>query len=194
MAFFSFQSKTPKNLPVQIGSDTAEGSSATSTVPWRSKTDIPEFQNLPSNWPQRLIIPSIKIDTTFQYVGLTGNNNIGTPTNYYQVAWFKLSSVPGEPGTAVISGHLDTINSPYGIFYNLDKLSLGDEIEIENKQSQLFHFIVSDIKTIDYTSSSEQLMQPSDQSRIVLVTCAGNWIKSQKVYDKRLVVFAQLAQ
>ncbi len=94
--------------------------------------------------PVRLIIPAIGVDANVQSVGLWWKvpTEIGIPTNFTDVAWYNGGPLPGEPGSAVIDGHLDGATVQQAVFYNLDKLQPGDDVQVVDNTGKTLHFTV----------------------------------------------------
>ncbi len=149
---------------------------------------------IPSD-PVRLVIPAIGVDAKIQAVGLskTGNGTMGIPTNFTDVAWYKKGPIPGAVGSAVIDGHLDGKHVPKAVFYNLGLLKLGDLVEVIDTNGLNRQFQVVNVRTYDNKASTRNIFS-SDKSnaRLDLITCAGDWIKNEKLYNQRVVVFTQL--
>lgn len=141
--------------------------------------------------PVKIKIPTIGVDANVQQIGLKASGIMGTPTNYYDVGWFKLGPVPGEKGNAIITGHLDTKDSPSGVFYNLNKLKIGDLINVENSGGETISFKITGSKIYRYDENPQEVFGQTEKKRLSLITCTGNWLESQKTYDERLVVFAE---
>lgn len=144
--------------------------------------------------PVRVRIPAIGVDAAVQKVGLTASGTMGIPTNYTDIAWYKDGPLPGAPGSAVIDGHLDGINTPRAVFYDLEKLKPGDLVEVEDANGKTRMFRVVESKYYDYKASSTQEIFWGDASkaRLNLITCTGDWIKANRTYDERVVVFTEL--
>lgn len=145
--------------------------------------------------PVRLIIPAIGVSANIQSVGLfwNGDGSMGIPTNFTDVAWYNGGPMPGEPGSAVIDGHLDGKNIKEAVFYNLGKLKAGDVVEVVDAAGKTLQFKVVGSKTYDYNAPTAEIFSgDSSKARLNLITCAGDWNKSQKLYNKRIVVFTEL--
>src|SRR5712692_9473647 len=56
--------------------------------------------------PTRLLIPKIGVDAKIEARGLDSNRNMETPNDSHDVAWYDLGPRPGEPGNALINGHV----------------------------------------------------------------------------------------
>ena len=147
------------------------------------------------NGPSRLIIPSIGVDAHIQSVGLfwNGDGTMSIPTNFTDVGWYNGGPLPGEPGSAVIDGHLDGKDVKEAVFYNLGKLTPGDLVEVENGNGTMLKFTVVAVKTYDYNATTTDIFSSdTGTSRLNLITCAGSWDKAQGLYNKRVVVFTEL--
>lgn len=145
--------------------------------------------------PTRLLIPAINVDAPIQSVGLsdTGDGGMGIPTNFTDVAWYNEGPVPGTLGSAVIDGHLDGKNVPKAVFFNLSSLEIGDVVYIVDERKSVHKFQVKKVRTYDYDAPTEEVFGgDTDTVRLNLITCAGDWIKDEKLYDKRTVVFTEL--
>ena len=144
--------------------------------------------------PSRLIIPEIGINASVQSVGLAwqGNGDMGIPTNFTDVAWYNRGPVPGAKGTAVIDGHLDGRNVPRAVFYRLDELKPGDPVYVKERNGKVVQFVVTGSKRYAYNADTAPIFTTSGQgSYLNLITCAGDWLPSEKSYNERVVVFTK---
>lgn len=99
---------------------------------------------------------------------------------------WPLGSTPDKGGNTILIGHRFTYTNPRGIFYNLDKLKVGQEIGvIWNNKKYLYK--VTDTKVVP-PSATNILNQTSD-SRLTLYTCTPTWNPKD-----RLVVTAILEE
>lgn len=97
------------------------------------KPDNPTKPIKPIPKDNRIVIPSALIDQPI-YEG----NNIGVINK--GGVWHKKirGTSPADPGNTVIIGHRWTYTTPYGPFYDLDKIHVGDVIAVywEGKELQ----------------------------------------------------------
>src|SRR5258708_18541677 len=80
--------------------------------------------------PIELQIPKIQVNAYVEEVGLDAQKRMDIPTKVIDVAWYKLGYKPGEKGSAVIDGHYDTVTGAGAVFYNLGKLTSGDNVVV----------------------------------------------------------------
>lgn len=141
--------------------------------------------------PVRIKIPKIDVDSAIEYVGLKSNGEMDMAKNPDSVAWFNLSSHPGNIGSAVIAGHYGIWKSGKAtVFNNLNKLVKGDQLSIEDDKGITISFIVGESRIFDPEADASEVFSSSDEkSHLNLIACSGTWDQDSKSYSKRLVVF-----
>jgi LPXTG-site transpeptidase (sortase) family protein len=147
--------------------------------------------------PSRLIIPDIGVDAKVQHLGVTRSGNMAAPANFVDVGWYKLGTTPGKVGSAVISGHEDDAIATPAIFYDLYKLSIGDDVYVVDKDGKKLRFKVTAKKIVPYNLKGAELtaiFTRGDKARLNLITCAGDWLASAKTNDQRLIVYTELVE
>jgi sortase A len=153
-----------------------------------------QVETNPLQHPVRLIIPTLDIDADVQEVGVNAQGNMGVPSNFTDVGWYKYGVVPGGGGSAVMAGHVDNGLGLAGVFKKLNELEEGDEIIVERRDGKRLTFIVTSKRSYPYDAvPTEIVFNPSGSTRLNLITCEGSWVKSEKTYDQRLVIFTKLA-
>lgn len=143
--------------------------------------------------PIRIVISKINVDAKIEGVGITKKGEMGIPSKISDVAWYNLGTFPGMPGSAVIAGHLNGIGAKSGVFRDISKLKKGDLVEVIDKSGKKIRFKVISLKLYDYDAATTEVFSSDDlKARLNLITCAGDWVKDIKLYNKRLVVFTEL--
>ncbi|BCB02426.1 class F sortase [Bacillus sp. KH172YL63] len=142
--------------------------------------------------PSRIDIPAIGVSTSIEAVGLKGNGEMAVTESFETTAWYQGGYKPGEPGNAVIGGHVDSRNGP-AVFYKLNRLSEGDEIIVSNKEGEKRVFVVTNKKEYPWDDAPLQsIFGYSPASSLNLITCTGDFDRSSRNYSKRLVVYTEL--
>lgn len=165
-------------LPAGVVSSSSQGSPKAVTA---SKAD------------RRLSIPSLGVDAAIQTVGLTREGNMAVPSNNTDVNWLKQGPWPGNPGNAVLDGHLNGGPNVPAVFQNLQKLKPGDYVYVIDKGKQLRFKVTGSQAYYDSQAPLDKIFGGTSGSHLNLITCSGNWDKTKKDYNKRLVVFSELA-
>jgi LPXTG-site transpeptidase (sortase) family protein len=143
----------------------------------------------------RIEIPAIALTAPIEAVGVKDNGSMEVPSHnqWEGVGWYKFGTFPGEQGSAVIDGHLDRPGGLPAVFWNLDRLSAGDAIEVVNPGQKMLVFKVITLQY--YQPQAAPLLKIFDDrsgSYLNLITCAGAWIAAAHQTTLRLVVYAQL--
>jgi LPXTG-site transpeptidase (sortase) family protein len=142
--------------------------------------------------PQRLIIPSIGVDSSVEHVGLDEKKRMDVPKLNENVAWYELGPIPGQTGQAVLSGHLDSKEGP-AVFYRLGELEMGDEILLYDEDGGLLTYEVFE-KAV-YKNEGFPILDvfgPSEETRLNLITCAGEFDSLAEDYSDRIVIYSRL--
>ncbi len=145
--------------------------------------------------PVELRIPSLEIATNIQSVGLAkdGSGEMGVPSNFTDVAWYNKGVNPGMEGSAVIAGHFNGRNVPKAVFYDLSTLENGDVVEVLDDLGNIIQFEVVAVETYNYDARTEEIfLGMGDRPRLNLITCGGEWLSNERLYNKRTVVFTEL--
>ena len=145
--------------------------------------------------PSRLTIPAIKVDTPVVELGWktnkTASGDIFSEWDVaeYAAGWHKNSSVPGEAGNIVMSGHNNILGS---VFRELDQLKRGDEVNVFAGGTQ-YTYVVDEVLILPekYASDKQRqenvkYIQETSDDRLTLVSC---WPRDDNTH--RIVVIAR---
>ncbi|WAZ27311.1 class F sortase [Streptomyces cinnabarinus] len=151
-------------------------------------------KHLPRSKPVRLLIPKISVDAPFTdlAIGRTGQLNAPPADNTNLVGWFAKGPTPGETGTSVIAGHVDTATAP-AVFAELSELKKGDPFHVERADGRKASFVVDSVETFAKDDFPDDRVYADTRSaQVRLITCAGDYDRTAKDYTDNLVVFAHL--
>ncbi|HEX6870123.1 MAG TPA: sortase [Micromonosporaceae bacterium] len=145
--------------------------------------------------PAQVSIPALDVRAGVVAVGRAADGSIATPGGdpARSAGWYALSAPPGDAGTAVIVGHVDTADRP-AVFSGLSRLRHGDLIEVRRADHRLVRFLVTSVERFPKTAFPvRRIFASASQSRLVLVTCGGAWIGGSVGYADNIIVFATQA-
>ncbi len=153
-------------------------------------TDPDEDQCIRGSVPAKVTIEAIEVDAEVEILETVGGV-MQAPTGAEDVAWYKETARLGEPGNIVIAGHLNYWGVPEGVFFALGTLEQGDLIEITGEDDKTYLYEVEWVRQEDATQpSSEDVLGQTDEERVTLITCGGEWDPSITEYDERTVARA----
>ncbi|MFI9628164.1 class F sortase [Streptomyces sp. NPDC052042] len=144
--------------------------------------------------PTRLRIPSLAVNAPFTELALGADSRLNAPppNDSNLVGWFKDGVTPGERGTAIVAGHVDTKTGP-AVFLQLQYVKPGSTVDITRADGSVATFKVDSVETFKKAKFPDQRVYadtPSAQLR--LITCGGTYDKKAKDYEDNVVVFAHL--
>lgn len=186
-------------------SDTASSNTASSDAPRPSRpahtaaaappaAAQPAGKHLPRSRPVRLLIPKISVDAPFTElaIGRTGQLEPPPADDTNLVGWHAKGASPGEAGTSIIAGHVDTATSA-AVFADLGELKKGDVFHVRRADGRKASFVVDSVETFDKENfPSRRVYADTAQAQVRLITCAGDYDRTVRDYTDNLVVFAHL--
>lgn len=151
---------------------------------WKQTSNL-----LSTKQPVKLEIPSARIGSSIERVGIDKDGNMQAPSSAKIISWYQFGALPGEKGNMVMSGHRDSAVSP-GVFYTLNKVKPGDEIIVTAADKSVHTYLVN--LSREYEAEDlpvkEIFSDQKSSKQLFLITCAGNWDFFRKKYDKRVLV------
>jgi LPXTG-site transpeptidase (sortase) family protein len=144
--------------------------------------------------PAKITIPSVGIIAGIEQVGTKADGSMGTPKDFDNVAWYALGPKPGEAGNAVFAGHVNNGKTTAGVFTHLNKVKAGDYVTVADESGRTKLYQVSTVAK--YPSDEpppQELFATSGPSQLVLITCEGDWVPTERTFSDRLVLTAKAA-
>ena len=142
--------------------------------------------------PTRLTIPAVDMRAKVVGVGQAPDGSIDVPQQdpVGTAGWYKLGVGPGDPGTAVIVGHVDT-KSRSAVFARLPELKPGDRIEVTRRNGRVVDFAVDTLERTPKTAfPAGTIFATAAKPRLALVTCGGAWVGGPVGYSDNVIVYA----
>lgn len=98
--------------------------------------------------PTTISIPAIGVSTSVNPIGLAADGTLAVPQpgpHLNQAAWFTNSPSPGQPGPAIIEGHVDTDTGP-SVFFRLGDLHPGARVIVHRADGHVLTFHVDAVR------------------------------------------------
>jgi LPXTG-site transpeptidase (sortase) family protein len=154
----------------------------------------PSARALPWSIPERVMIPAIGVNAPVTEVGLNKDGTAQTPPlgNHNLAGWYRFSVTPGQTGSSVIVGHVDSYTGP-SVFLDLKNLLKGDVVKVKLADRQTVTFAVDGVQVASKTSFPTQAVFGNTKfPSLRLVTCGGPFDYSTGHYLDNIVVYAHL--
>jgi Sortase domain len=152
-------------------------------------------QALHQSPPVAVSIPAIGVKSKLLHLGLNKDGTIQVPdlnTSANEAAWYKYSATPGQIGTSVIEGHVDSYGGP-AVFYRLGALRPGNRVSVTLADGITAVFRVTGVR--EYAKDkypANTIYAPANFAALRLITCGGGFDAATGHYLSSVVVYASL--
>jgi sortase (surface protein transpeptidase) len=142
--------------------------------------------------PVRLQIPAIAVSTPLVPLGRLPDGSIEVPKDWDTAGWYDGGPRPGQPGPAVILGHVDSRTGP-AVFYRLRALRPGDIVRVGLADGRKLVFRVQRVERYPKDKfPTEAVYFPTLNRELRLITCGGEFDYASRSYRDNIVVYATL--
>jgi hypothetical protein len=153
-----------------------------------------------------LVIPALGVRAPLAAtgaVGQPGTASLTIPSDIHTVGWWdgvvtngdtrikEAAPAPGDPGVALIAGHVNSASAGAGALYNLRTLHKGDTIRVigVDRRTTSWKVISAPQYTVK-TALPRALFRTSGPPRLALVTCGGPFDAATGHYLDNVIVWA----
>jgi hypothetical protein len=156
----------------------------------------PGVPTSPTSHPIRLRIPAIHVSTKIVDEGLDSDGALQVPpltdAGVHEVGWYDLGPTPGQVGSAIIVGHVDSYQAA-GVFYDLGLLVPGNAVEVTLANGKTVHFTVTSVH--EYPKAhfpASEVYGPEPYPALRLITCGGAFDAATGHYLSNIVAYARM--
>jgi sortase (surface protein transpeptidase) len=142
--------------------------------------------------PEWLVIPAIGVFTNLVRLGLSGPGTLQVPPTAAVAGWYTGSPRPGQIGSSIIAGHVDSRLGP-GVFYRLSQMRRGEYVYVIRANHTVAVFEVTSLRA--YAKSrfpAKAVYGPVPDAELRLITCGGTFDFATGSYLSNIVVYATL--
>jgi Sortase domain len=148
----------------------------------RSYTDVAE--------PVRVRIPAAGVDSGLVRLGRAPDGSIEVPGEFGVAGWYDEGPRPGEPGPAVILGHVDSRTGP-AVFYRVGALPKGAQVLVDRADGSTVAFRVTGTQRVPKVAfPTDAVYAPTLEPSLRLVTCGGSFDATAGSYRDNVIVYA----
>jgi sortase (surface protein transpeptidase) len=142
--------------------------------------------------PVRISIPAIGVSSPLDRLGRARDRTVQVPSRWERAGWYAPGTRPGDPGSAVILGHVDSKRGP-AVFYRLRELRPGDLVEVALAGGSSVRFAVERVEQYPKARfPTAEVYYPTLTPELRLVTCGGTFDATAGHYRSNIIVFAAL--
>ncbi|HEX2134216.1 MAG TPA: class F sortase [Actinophytocola sp.] len=141
--------------------------------------------------PVEVRIPAIGATSSLMPLGLNPDRTVEVPPvdEPMRAGWFTGGPAPGEPGPAVLLGHVNGGGRP-GIFARLAELEPGDEVLVRRTDDTV-RFTVRRVDQVPKTEfPADAVYGDTPGPELRLITCGGAFDEDAGSYRDNVIVYA----
>ncbi|MFG2395614.1 class F sortase [Streptomyces lydicus] len=183
-------SADPKPQAHQSAASATPRANASATTPSQASAGL----SLPRSLPKRIRIPTIAVDAPFTQLGITPTGQLEAPPagDNNLVGWYKEGPSPGERGSSIVAGHVDTKTGP-AVFLQLESLKPGNLVNITREDGMVATFKVDTVETFSKSKfPNDRVYADVPTAQLRIITCGGAYDRKVRDYVDNVVVFAHL--
>jgi hypothetical protein len=146
--------------------------------------------------PVTVDIPAIHVSARIVSLGLSPDGSIAVPplSRPYLAGWYDGGPTPGQPGAAVIVGHVDAAPVGPAVFYDLGRLRPGQRVYLTLADRRTATFVISGAALYSKaTFPGPEVYAPTRLPTLRLITCGGSFDSRTGHYLANVVVYANYA-
>lgn len=153
-----------------------------------------------------LVVPALGVRAPIVAEGAV-NGSMEIPSDIREVGWYDgidgggaattaahPAPWPGQPGVAVLAGHVDWAGEGPGALYYLGQLQVGDPLEVIGSNGAVSRWQVSQAPvTISKEALPKDLFVNTGSPKLAIVTCGGPFDSATGHYLDNVIVWASRA-
>ncbi|WP_369132203.1 class F sortase [Modestobacter sp. I12A-02662] len=145
----------------------------------------------PAAAPVAVSVPGSGVTAAVDPVGVTGDGLMELPADVDRVGWYRFGPVPGQPGSAVLAGHVDGVEQGLGPLAALRSVEPGQTVEVTDAAGTVTRWRVVSRELVEKQALPlAALFARNGDPRLVLLTCGGPFLPELGSYRDNVVVVA----
>ena len=146
--------------------------------------------------PVRIEIPVLHVSAPVTRLGVAANGTVQVPPldNHNLAGWFDHSVTPGQRGSSVILGHVNSFTG-VSVFFSIKTLHPGNQIDVMRANGSRAVFTVDGVqKLVKSVFPTSEVYGNVSFPSLRLVTCGGPFDTTTRQYLDNIVVYAHLVK
>lgn len=140
--------------------------------------------------PVRVAIPSLGVDAPVVPVAVGPDGAMEIPQDASTAGWYRFGTSPGDPGSAILVGHVDSRVQGPGVFFRLRELRVGAVVRVLATEERWRSFEVVWRTLVPKDRLPRRIFAREGRPVLTLVTCGGRFDPAANRYSDNVVVAA----
>jgi sortase (surface protein transpeptidase) len=155
---------------------------------------VPTAAPMAASAPLRIEIPVLGVSAPVMRLGLNGDGTVQVPplADHNLAGWYDGSITPGQRGSSIILGHVDS-NTGISVFFYIKNLRPGNEIKIARADGSTATFAVDGVqKIVKSAFPTHAIYGNVSYPSLRLITCGGPFDAATGQYLDNIAVYSHL--
>ena len=141
--------------------------------------------------PERLTSTDLDLSAQVDAVGVDDESQVEVPEDVTSVGWYRFGPTPGDRGSSVLVGHVDSAEQGRGALWALHDAETDDVVTVHMSDGSKHDFRVVAREQIDKSELPvAELFDREGDPRLTLITCGGDFDTADASYTANVVVTA----
>lgn len=144
--------------------------------------------------PDRLYIPSLRVDAPLRPETIAADGDFVVPTDVHDVGMSSVGAQLTAPdGTVLVAGHVNDVDQGDGALYQLSTITPGAVVVVTGGDAVPTRWAVTSLANVTKSVLPQDIFDPHGVRRLVLVTCGGKILTlpgGTHTYSDNIVVSA----
>ncbi len=182
------------SLAVATATSPSAASGTTSITPRAATSSRPASQRyIPRSRPVSIVIPAIGVRVRLDSLGLNRDHSVQVPASTTIAGWYRNGPAPGQQGSAVILGHVDSYRGP-GVFMRIHDLRPGQTVVVTLANGYVVRFTVIGLREYSKNGFPDKVVYGTrPYAALQLVTCGGAFDRATGHYESNVVVYTVMS-
>lgn len=143
--------------------------------------------------PVRLEVPAAGVRAPVDPLGLDPEGALEVPEDGSRAGWWSGGMLAGDPGPAVVAGHVDFRGGQAGIFHALELLGPGDRARVISDDGRYLDYEITEVETVAKEAfPTASVYAPTGGAELRLITCGGPFNPLSRAYRDNVIAYAVL--
>jgi sortase (surface protein transpeptidase) len=155
---------------------------------------VPTAAPLAASAPVRIQIPVLGVSAPVMRLSLNADGTVQVPplANHNLAGWYDGSVTPGQRGSPVILGHVDSVTG-ISVFFYIKTLHPGNQIKIIRADGATAVFAVDGVQKVEKSAfPTRDIYGNVSYPSLRLITCGGPFDAATGQYLDNIVVYSHL--
>jgi sortase (surface protein transpeptidase) len=141
--------------------------------------------------PVRVRVASVDLRMPVAPKGVAKDGQMALPPRPSTLGWYRFGPAPGEAGSTVLAGHVDTRRHGIGPLARLREVEAGAAVTVLLSDGRWMRYRTVSVRSVDKQSRAlASVFDRDGRSTLRIVTCGGEFDRDAREYEENVILTA----